>query len=538
MGTLPPPFYLLLNDALEIAREQLSLSELSTAIEGIEKAKNYQLYQRELAKDTVSPFYFVRIIKRNSKDGRFMFGSKVKALNYNEMQICPAIHDGETWIPDENNPTATVNMTDSSFTDVIMNHTNPSGFPVTIESFLGHNVPQEDAVFADSSKQIRSQITTKENIAKFSVSTVLDEAIRFQDSSVKMNKSEMGKLIQALEKVEQVAYENNDFDLNCAVEMMEKDAQNLRFEIISNVLSKITKLSSNEILRLENKGDIDTGPYNAHYHFWNDRKLQKVISKIVQIYAVQSGVDKDDVKSLKELISNLERRSKYFPENDELTRLRIKPSYGLLRMGRPSGGTENLFGDVRFKSYHTDFTLSLARFNVTEYGDIKYDIDRRLLKFVMSPGQTLELIQGSSTGLWVKATMSHIMQIKLPDIKDEDHEKHDKLNAKEQGDLPAEISVKEKCSKLLSLIQSKGSSKAKREGILALAKDLKNHVDKMNECRDDDFVSRGVELKNTLVETERKSLNVMLESITRNHPEIKQEVLGYLEDGILKIESK
>lgn len=200
-------------------------------------------------------------------------------------------------------------------------------------------------------------------------------------------------------------------------------------------------------------------------------------------------------------------------------------------------GNLNFFGDNKDLSRYTSFSLSWGYVTNDGYGSIRYSDHVSMIRFMVTPVQYLELIQGVGTELFVKTTLSRFLGFET-DSDEFDRVEHDKIKIPDIEDPTAGEKLVALTLELDSLMKTNSQSKAKREKVLELSNMIVDTATLLQEERKKIFFDEGEKLKDKVIENQLKDVANAFEVISSKRPDIKEKAKLILSSEVYRLGKK
>ena len=456
---------------------------------------------------------FIRIIEKECDDGVFLFGSKVKARFYKEIQVCKAkkCPTSGTWLPDETHLLAKAMITDYQLSSAVFNSTSYTGYPITFNSLFNSSVKVPNHVFIDSHTQYNGSTSSVRKKASDAYLELISELELFQNSNVKFTKANIKKALTAIKTLRLILINNNSHSFELMCEALLKDAQNINAEVISNIIAKISRLaySDNKHLENQNKDNFDVGRFGNLEELYLSSFIAEMALPLLK------ELDELDIEKNESFSALLSHYEEILSQGNRTTH--HCSAYGLIKFSKPSGSFNSMFGCSGFEQSCVKISFSLGRAELKSSNQIQYDYTSELLSLCLSDMQMMEMLTGSRTALWVKASVSRIFN---KAIYINNAESSSDIKLKEAEELPSEKSIENTLCLLSEELSSCGGSKSKREKIMQIGEQLEPMLDIYLDEREEQLNSESNRIKHDVMELEQEKISTIVKNISNNHPEV------------------
>lgn len=496
----------------------------------LERAVNVGNCFKTIAETHKLPFAFSRIVEKKVQGGRWLFGSKMKVSQYKEFQLYAAKHNGEEWVPDMERLITRFVMTEEHLASALIDATSCTGYPATIGSILNQEVEQPTSVFINTNQQYTNSIDRKqreifEHIKE--ARTLLMDKI---ESGERLDKAFKEKMKAALGTIHSRLRDDNSFDLEMLLETLQKDSGSIYADVITNINSLLRDIAEeDDVLRIEHKQDVEqTSLLDQILDYYFSKEMSDLVFEFVEeIGAHFQIVDKPQYSSVKpeNHVYKLKSWFKHWGYYSEYRN--FKKHDALLTISQSRTGNMHFFGDLQNESRMVAMELSWGCAEFRRHSDLNFDKLAPIVEFYYNPVQFLQLMSGTSTGLWVKTTLRSLICQHF-EREAFDTQPIADIEIPEIDDVPVAETAANIALDVSALANSNSQSKAKKEDMLALLDQLTELATRACEERRDQFLERGAELQQQVMKKSISEINKSVDNILDRRPDIKLQVENML----------
>ncbi|ELP5729273.1 hypothetical protein QTV44_002539 [Vibrio vulnificus] len=382
-------------DVLMQIKEELAshIDSANRAIvdDALSRAKSAQEFTQKLNETAGQGQAFVTIHQRKSQQPIYLFGCKTPIKHFKELVICGAkrSEDGE-WVRDESKIITKLHLTEPQLTDVMFNHNQGEGEPVTLAQMGSSITPAMKELYITPSKRYFKTSETDLQHSKLALEELKAMSQQVIEPDFVLSKTALRPFLEKLHNVAQcISRQRDTYDLQVVAEEAENDANRILQELVSHITAEIIN-ATQALTPLAIESQLNTVGYLDYYHSYVDDAGLRVNDHINEL------ITKHGSKDTPTLSKNYYRH--HFPSH---------PQHAVLSMSKTQSGNDILFGDASFKSFVASFKLACARYAVDEFATVTTKGTAVLLEWSMSPNQLMELLSTHVTGAWVRATISY-----------------------------------------------------------------------------------------------------------------------------------
>jgi len=467
--------------------------------------------------DNQKAFTFISL-RPVSFEKQKLFGSHVPAEQAQEIRVIGAKQDSKgDWVPDESNTYFKALITQRCISDALFNSSRGNGEAITLTELNGVKADGYEP-FYSAEDQYGKGINKASNTVFEALSGAIEEVKRLQLDDVALSNKEKSTLISHLESILRYSQRGYKYDLKSTRELLEKDFQHIKAEVISSITNKVLNVSKQLLLESNVSNNTDSDIIH-HYKTHNEVEGKEDIATLLERYAdtMTGHAEKDEARSVRYCANNI--------SNTHVKEVLKTGSTakGWLDIGTPSGGAPFFFGDASgFNHNWFELRFNFVGERMDRNGEITLSDSSGILTLGMTRYQIMDLLQSALTGDWVKSTMSNYLGtiLPLPEASDQ----HDEYTV----DIPEDTVETKELTTLVeeALVLANSSSKAAKTKIklLEITQQLTKALEEENISRKTTLQESQAELADKFFDKSQAQIENLLETVGESHPEIKKMI--------------